>query len=751
MVSDLNIRNNIKKSLINWYSFEEGADILYIGSCEEAWASGITCPNSRIEIKTVEELLESKLLNLYNLKYDYIVLIEKLEYIQNPKDLLYVVRAILKETGVLLLGMNNRLGLRYFCGDRDKYTGRNFDGIENYKRAYAKEEDVFCGKMYSKAEIRMMLENTGFCYQKFYSIISNLEHPLLMFAEGYYPNEDLVSRVFPMYENPETIFLEEENLYAALIDNDIFHQMANAYLVECPVSGMFSDVLQVTSSMDRSEVDAMITIIRGETTNEDIVIPKKVEKIPAFDAGKRRIKELQENNNYLKKRGIKVVDAEPYEDRYLMPYIAADVGQLYLKKLLLSGDKEGFLQCMDHFRDLILKSSEIVVPDKGDGEGAILSKGFLDMVPLNSFYIDGDFVFFDQEFAVENYSANVLLFRMIATFYSGNLECENIIPSKVLFQRYHLMENLEKWRKREWDFLTELRNEKALEKHHKAHRRNGNILSANRQRMNYSQEKYEKLFVNIFEHADTRKLILFGSGNFTRKFISIYGRDYEIYRIIDNNPSKWGTMLDNIQISSPEMLKELNSGEYKVLICIKNYISVMKQLEEMGVGDFSIYDAGRNYPRKLKNIGNMIVQKEEKKKYHIGYVAGAFDMFHVGHLNLLRKAKEQCDYLIVGVIADETILEKKDKSPIIPLEDRVEVVAACRYVDQAEPLPIQYNGIIDAYNMFHFDVQFSGNDHADDEDWQKDREYLNQKGADIVFFDYTEKVSSTMLRQEIID
>jgi len=751
MINDSQIIKNIRKSLLNWYPFQAGFSILYVGRAEEDWAGGINCCDGEINYITVDSILENKLLK----KYDYIILIEAIEQILNPLDVLNSLKNYLTTKGIMLLGMNNRFGLRYFCGDRDKYTKRNFDGIENYKKVYTQKEDKFAGRMYNKAEIQKMLVQAGFVNYKFYSVFPNLENPTFIYAEDYLPNEDLGNRVFPMYESPETIFLEEESLYGSLIENGMFHNMANAYFIECAFDDIHTDVLQVTSSFERKKEDIFMTVIRAkEQSNGHKRVPATVEKRAAYPEGVKRYNELIVHNNYLREHGIKVVDAKILNSAYVMPYIEAEVGQLYLKKLLLSGNIDGFIQKMDYFRTLILKSSDIIKPDAHDGRGAVLERGFMDLVPLNSFYIDEDFVFFDQEFSEENYPANALIFRMIATFYHENLECEKILPPEFLYKRYELMDYLEEWRSMELNFLSKLRNEKALWKYHELHRRNNGIVNTNRQRMNYSQERYERLFRNIFEQADTRKLILFGSGNYAKRVIDMYGKDYDIYAVVDNNSDKWGTKVRDITIQPPNILNELKNGEYKIIICMKNYMSVMEQLEEMGIKDFSVYDWNGNYSKKLRPIekeSNLIARSEAsaKKKYHIGYVAGAFDMFHVGHLNLLRQAKEQCDYLIVGVIADENIYKLKNKYPIISLKDRVAIVASCRYVDQAEALPVEHSGIKDAYRMFHFDVQFSGDDHNQDEKWLADRDYLEKNGADIVFFKYTEGISTTKIREQI--
>lgn len=133
------------------------------------------------------------------------------------------------------------------------------------------------------------------------------------------------------------------------------------------------------------------------------------------------------------------------------------------------------------------------------------------------------------------------------------------------------------------------------------------------------------------------------------------------------------------------------------------------------------------------------------KKYRIGYTTGVYDMFHVGHLNLLRRAKEQCDYLIVGVSTDELVQKTKNKTPIIPFEDRCEIVRSCRYVDKVVP---QINkDKVAAYHKYRYEVMFVGDDWKGSELFNECEAKLKQYGVDVVYFPYTKKVSSTKLRK----
>ncbi|WP_210509049.1 adenylyltransferase/cytidyltransferase family protein [Naasia sp. SYSU D00057] len=128
----------------------------------------------------------------------------------------------------------------------------------------------------------------------------------------------------------------------------------------------------------------------------------------------------------------------------------------------------------------------------------------------------------------------------------------------------------------------------------------------------------------------------------------------------------------------------------------------------------------------------------------IGYAAGAFDLFHVGHLNILKHAKNNCDYLIAGVVSDEMLRETKGITPVIPLAERMEIVRNIRYVDEvhAEVVPNK----LDTWRDLRFNVFFKGDDWRGTEKGLKLEREFAAVGVEVVYFPYTMSTSSTKLR-----
>jgi glycerol-3-phosphate cytidylyltransferase len=131
----------------------------------------------------------------------------------------------------------------------------------------------------------------------------------------------------------------------------------------------------------------------------------------------------------------------------------------------------------------------------------------------------------------------------------------------------------------------------------------------------------------------------------------------------------------------------------------------------------------------------------------IGYAAGAFDLFHVGHLNILKHARSECDFLIAGVVSDEMLQAGKGITPVIPLAERLEIVRNIRYVDDAvaETVPDK----LDVWRELKFDVFFKGDDWRGTEKGEKLEREFAAVGVDVVYFPYTITTSSTVLRQAL--
>lgn len=131
----------------------------------------------------------------------------------------------------------------------------------------------------------------------------------------------------------------------------------------------------------------------------------------------------------------------------------------------------------------------------------------------------------------------------------------------------------------------------------------------------------------------------------------------------------------------------------------------------------------------------------------IGYTTGVFDLFHVGHLNILKQAKRNCDFLIVGVSTDKLVLEYKKKKTIIPYEERIEIVKAIKYVDQV--VPQRTLDKYEAWERLHFNILFHGNDWQNTDLYNDMQKKLGQEGVEVRYFEYTKGTSSSEIKELI--
>lgn len=136
-------------------------------------------------------------------------------------------------------------------------------------------------------------------------------------------------------------------------------------------------------------------------------------------------------------------------------------------------------------------------------------------------------------------------------------------------------------------------------------------------------------------------------------------------------------------------------------------------------------------------------------KYKVGYLSGVFDLYHIGHLNLIRKAKDRCGYLIIGLLTDELVIKFKKNPPYIPYNERRQILESVRYVDKVVAVTDENHEKLKAWNLYHFDCLFSGDDYAGNPYWEEDRRNLLKVGSNIEFFPYTKSTSSTMIKAAI--
>ena len=751
-----NVVREFPKGLFNWCEIQKNKKILIF-----QWEDSIAEMFSNARVIQVQEWEKAF---VDGGQYDYIIAIETIENISNPLEFLTTCYEHLDENGKIFLGCNNRLGVRYFCGERDPYVGRVYDGIEGYRRTGNQKESI--GKCYARYEIENFLTGAGVTNYKFYSVFPTLEQPQLIYADGYIPNEQMANRYRPTYASSKTIVLEEEKLCDDLAANGMLHNMANAYLIEC-VKEQCMPVQSVSLSLNRRKEYAARTVIRTDGY---------VEKSAVYAEGQEHIRNIEHFTEYLKKHGVPV-QAVSYKNKAIYTsYMQGKSALIYLQELAKQS-KDEFLEAMDGMYQIIINSSEPTRDERIDeaaenfwlgvdernirGELKIpqavrklhyVEKCPWDLVPVNAIVQNKQFVFFDQEFCIENTPIEVVVSRLIDLVCTS--EIEKYCSKNEMIERYQIQDVKEYLERFDQNFYGRITQKKLLKAYYDSVSRDNSQMHENRNRMNFSTSDYLRLFVHVFRGLDEKQVYLFGTGKYAKKFVTAYADEVNITKVFDNNATKWGTKWKGYVVQSPADLLNTDLNQCKVIICMRDYISVLRQLERLDARDIGIYDPNMDYPKekvlqRVTKYDSQILEPDEKKKYHIGYVAGVFDLFHVGHLNLLRRAKKMCDYLIVGVVTDEEVRKVKRAEPVITFENRKQIVEACRYVDEVIALKDGFSDTAEVYQKYQFDVQFSGSDYENDAGWLAKQNYLRERGAELIFFPYTEEISTTKLKEKL--
>lgn len=413
----------MRQSLFNWYTFEKESCLLELGcetgiltqhfceSCgnvisadrdvkyaQAAYERNIHCPNLTVYAGDVRERLRDK-------RFDYVVL-QPDYYREDLRDFLTYAQNVLKPCGHLLLVVKNKLGVDVLCGKTN--------GTETPYAAF----NVLDNEYLSRREVINRLKETEFQKCKFFYPLPDAIVPQEIYSDAYMPHEKRTDRILNYYPQKQTMLISPESLSREVISNKMLDNCANSFLLDCSVQADPSEVCYAALSTDREKSAAYATkIYQGAY----------VEKTALYPEGKTGVLQLAANARELEGRGILTVAQEADVDgRTLrMPYVSEE---LLIQRISgVYGEQERLQDIFDVLYQAILNSSEHISSDEncmrnhapGADWGVILEKAYIDMIPLNCFWNDGELLFFDQEYTRTKCPAKYVMFRALRyTFLS---------------------------------------------------------------------------------------------------------------------------------------------------------------------------------------------------------------------------------------------------------------------------------------------------------------------------------------------
>ena len=419
--------SDMRAGLFGWYDMPKDAEVLEIG-CGFGALTGVLADRSGHVTALADSLFAARScakrwnaadnLDVYagrlrdmpfRRQFDVITLIDVLPIVANGEISLAPYAAslrslldYLKPHGRLLLAMDNRLGLKYACGACDPYSAEPFGELSGI---------VSKGRLFTKPEVIEILSAAGFTHWKFYYPLPDWRLPQFIFTDAVPPDALIGERLIPYDPTPEIRVLPEAPLYADIVRNGLFPAMANSFLVECAMQEDFCPTESVSLSFDRAAAYSIATCREGES----------YVKKPIVTAAMKGIREIADNLETLRERGLEVIPYELRDDgRLVMPRMETPTMAAWLSTATPK-DRDEVLAATERLWAAILQSS----PPVADSEncmkrlhsqadwGVILRHAYLNMTPDDVFYRDGKLLFFNQGLSRENCPAKYQMFLAI--------------------------------------------------------------------------------------------------------------------------------------------------------------------------------------------------------------------------------------------------------------------------------------------------------------------------------------------------
>lgn len=453
---------HLRKNILNWYPFRKNSNVLEIG-CGMGAITNLLC--EKCDSVTAVELskrraagallrcrkrdnLEIIVGNLndiqFDRKFDYITLIGVLEYqgtytnSENPYlDFLNKIKTLLKPNGVLLIAIENKYGLKYWCGAREDHTQIPFDGINQYS---VSSKNV---KTFSKTELDQLVGDCGFANRFFYYPMPDYKLPSIIYSQQKLPDQGNIQNLKTYYTpDRSTLIADELALYPDIIENGVFEFFANSFLVECTDSNCFGKITCAVLNAERMEQHRIATLFTNQGT---------VEKIPLHHSSHEHIRQTLKNQEILDKRGINVWRSQLANETLISEYTSAQLLLEYVLNAYQQREVDKIFEIIDIVYQEILNSSEHIPASQNilyalgldknkdnDHYGPILKVGYIDMVFKNAFYKEPKIYWFDQEWVLEAVPASYILYRGFLVLYNEHKWVNNILPIDTLIERYKI-------------------------------------------------------------------------------------------------------------------------------------------------------------------------------------------------------------------------------------------------------------------------------------------------------------------------